>query len=105
MEQLIAALIDDDRQFCRTFKLLSKDFFAVTIATNSRDGLNLIDKRPPDVVFLDYRLKEDKNGLDVLYFPIMDQGVLALKKSLVIRFSIRESFAPLILTMMATKMF
>lgn len=66
MEKLDALLIDDDVSFCKTFALLSTDLFNLTIAHSSRDGLNKLEAACPEVVLLDYKLKENKNGLDVL---------------------------------------
>lgn len=66
MEKINALLIDDDIQFCHSFQVLSKEIFHLTVAHNSRTGIKLLKRCPPDVVFLDYQLKEQKTGLDVL---------------------------------------
>jgi len=66
MEKLNALLIDDDVTFCRSFQILTADLFDLTIANNSHDGLRLLNKVAPQVVLLDYKLKEPRTGLDVL---------------------------------------
>ncbi|MBN1350995.1 sigma-54-dependent Fis family transcriptional regulator [candidate division KSB1 bacterium] len=66
MRKLNALLIDDDPQFCKTFKLLSKHLFDLTLAHSSKDGFSALKRETTDVVLLDYKLNEEKTGLDVL---------------------------------------
>ncbi|MFZ5519092.1 MAG: sigma-54-dependent transcriptional regulator [Candidatus Zhuqueibacterota bacterium] len=66
MPKLNALLIDDDYKFCETFKILSDNYFNLTITHNSRDGLRALKNRLPDVVLLDLKLGRSLNGLQIL---------------------------------------
>lgn len=66
MNKITALLIDDDYQFGKTFQMLSKSLFQLSIVQTSKDGLRMLEQSLPDVVFLDYKLNENKTGLDVL---------------------------------------
>lgn len=61
-----ALLLDDDPLFCRSFRMLSRDLFDLTIVHNSRDALKHIKENDFEVILLDYKLNEKKNGLEVL---------------------------------------
>ncbi len=59
-------IIDDDKIVCNSLKrLLVNKEYNVTSAYSATQALNLIEKDPPDLIILDYKLP-DKNGLQVL---------------------------------------
>lgn len=66
MRTITAFMIDDDVHFCKAFQTLSRDIFALSFAHTSQEALQQLEKLAPDVVFLDYKLNERKNGLDIL---------------------------------------
>jgi len=66
MPKLNALLIDDDHRFCETFKILSEEYFNLTISHNSREGLHALKNGTPDVVLLDLKLGRTMNGLHIL---------------------------------------
>ena len=67
MENPIRILvIDDDRNLRQTLSMiLRRAEYEVSEAQNGKEGLNLIQKYPFDLVFLDLKLP-DQNGLEVL---------------------------------------
>jgi len=66
MKKLNALLIDDDRQFCDAFTLLSENQFEITLAHTGKIGLKKLSDSVPDVVLLDLRLGDGMDGLQVL---------------------------------------
>lgn len=66
MQKLKALLIDDDRKFCESFKMLAETTFDLTVVHSGQDGLNELKKFKPDAVFLDLKLGRGMNGLQVL---------------------------------------
>ncbi len=58
-------IIDDDQQLGISFaKILSQEGYQTTNAFTGRDGIDLVKKKPPDLVILDIRLP-DMGGLEV----------------------------------------
>ena len=66
MTKINALLIDDDKNFCKTFQTLSENSFNLTIVHSGREGLQQIKKISPEVVLLDLKLGRGLNGLEVL---------------------------------------
>ncbi len=58
-------VVDDERGVRESMRMLLKDDYQVSIASNGRDAIALLGKVQPDVVLLDLRMP-DMNGIDVL---------------------------------------
>ena len=66
MKKLTALLIDDDKNFCKTFCSLAEQSFELTVANSGKDGLAKLKREQPQVVLLDLKLGRGMNGLEVL---------------------------------------
>ena len=60
-------IIDDEENLTKSLKVSFKvRGFEVASATNSADGLKLVEEFNPDILLLDLHLSEGKTGIDVL---------------------------------------
>jgi len=67
-------LIDDDKLIVSMLsRALKKDGYEVDVETESKDVVNKIKYRSPDVVLLDIKLPE-QSGIDILY-EIKNKGI------------------------------
>jgi DNA-binding NtrC family response regulator len=66
MTKFRVLLIDDDQAYCDNFKLITQGIFQVNYLLDGNSAIEYLNKKRPDIIFLDYWLKARITGLDVL---------------------------------------
>jgi DNA-binding response OmpR family regulator len=67
MKKRKVCIIDDEPVFIEMYaKKFEKTDYDIVSATNIKDGLKLIRKELPDIIFLDIIFSDGKNGMDLL---------------------------------------
>ncbi len=66
MERLRILVVDDEKNICRSMKLiLSSEGYIVDLAENAKEAMDIIAGNKPDIMFLDVLLP-DKDGISLL---------------------------------------
>jgi DNA-binding response OmpR family regulator len=67
MKKRKVCIIDDEPVFIEMYaKKFERTNYDIVSATNIKDGLKLIRKELPDIIFLDIIFSDGKNGMDLL---------------------------------------
>jgi len=60
-------IVDDDKDLCKiVFDILKKEGYSVKIAYDGESAINKLKDKKYNLMILDYKLNDDKNGLQVL---------------------------------------
>jgi len=60
-------IVDDDKDLCKIFSdILKEEGYFVKIAYDGESAINKLKDKKYNLMVLDYKLKDDKNGLQVL---------------------------------------